>query len=49
MEFIKGSHNGKKHLLKENSFRLNGNLSKKDELLLHLQLGNFDILKQPEN
>jgi len=50
MEFIKGEHNGKKFLSqKENSFRLNGNLSKKDEILMHLQLGNYEFLERKEN
>lgn len=49
MEFIKGKgKDGKPNLLKENSFRLNGNLTTKDQICLHLQLKNYDILKDPE-
>jgi hypothetical protein len=34
--------------MSKQSWRLNGNLTKKDEIGMHLQLGNFEILKHKD-
>ena len=47
MEFIKGKDSkGNPNIEKENTFRLNGNLTTKDDICLHMQLKNYRYLKE---
>jgi hypothetical protein len=47
MEFIKGKDSkGNPNIEKENTFRLNGNLTTKDDICLHMQLKNYKYLEE---